>query len=278
MKPCPTSLLVMTSMAAAIAAALLACTTETKLISGPPQAPDAGDVSDEQVEDAAQPPKPDGLGFGATCKGSFECRTGLSCTVFPGATRGYCAATCGDGKACPKAEGECINLGVCAPSCGDGCPTDTDCYKGSCIPSCINRKDICGSGGSCTPVDNVSICIGDDPLPPPAGTCTTPTTTAASGVSPAKTIAATTTTEKGTLCDWQNGRLGGYGCMTKCDGGVSTTNKLDQAACKATMKATCTATVAQFEACVAAMAASRCDVAGALAGACKPLVDRPGCM
>ena len=276
----PTSIFLLTSLAAAVTTALIACTTETNLISRPAPEAEAGDVPDEQVKepDASKPPQvPDGLAFGATCKRTSECRTGLLCNVYTGATRGYCAAQCGAGNGCPKAEGACINLGVCAPSCDTGCPAETDCYTGRCIPKCKDRVDICGPNASCDVTDHVSICFADTPPDPPIDKCMSPTTTVTSGVSTAKTIAATTAAEKGTLCDWQNGRLGGYGCTTKCDGGVSLTNKADQATCKATMKPTCTVTVAQFEACVTAIAGNRCDLTGALAGACKPLIDTPGC-
>ena len=132
---------------------------------------------------------PDGLLFGATCTGTIECRTGLACIKYPGAGHGYCAAQCDGANRCPKAEGECINFGICAPSCADGCPADTTCAEGHCIPGCKNRKDICGSKATCTSTEKISFCIGDEP---PVETCKPPTTTPTSGVSQSKTIAATT--------------------------------------------------------------------------------------
>lgn len=114
---------------------------------------------------------------------------------------------------------------------------------------------------------------------PVPNSCKTPTDTATSGVTGDKTIKETLPAERGMLCDWNAGRLGGYGCKTSCDGGVGVTVKADQAACKAAFKDTCEATVTEFEDCTKAMAANPCDLAVLKDNAaCKKVFDADTCL
>ncbi|CAN5728729.1 hypothetical protein BH11MYX4_BH11MYX4_15550 [soil metagenome] len=148
----------------------------------------------------------------------------------------------------------------------------------ACRFNCVAAPDLCGPGETCkTEVygkQTYWTCVA--PPPPPPNPCTTPTTTASSGVGGTKTIGELSDTEKGLLCDWQAGRAGGYGCTRTCDGGVSTTNKANRAACTTSLKATCPATVAEAEACIAAIANDPCNLGVALAPVCQPFFQA-GC-
>ena len=80
--------------------------------------------------------------------------------------------------------------------------------------------------------------------------------TGASGVASGKRLDSLTDAEKGTLCDWQNAKLGGYGMSMDCGGGVSLEADASQADCVADWFTTCTATVGQAEACANAASCS----------------------
>lgn len=77
-----------------------------------------------------------------------------------------------------------------------------------------------------------------------------------------------TDAEKATLCDCTNQIEGGYGKSFACDGGVTLSNKKDQAACIAAWVSCASATVAEGVACAHAVAEhDRCDLAGAIGDA-----------
>jgi hypothetical protein len=85
------------------------------------------------------------------------------------------------------------------------------------------------------------------------------------GVSGAKILAAVTDAEKATICDCTNQIEGGYGKSFACDGGITISNKKDQAACIAAWTPCTNATVAEGVACAHAVAEhDRCDLGGSL--------------
>ena len=90
--------------------------------------------------------------------------------------------------------------------------------------------------------------------------------TGASGVASGKRLDSLTDAEKGQLCDWTNAKLGGYGASMDCGNGFSIAADDSQADCIANWFTTCSATVAQGEAC--ANAQSCTDFAPS---ACAPL-------
>lgn len=69
-----------------------------------------------------------------------------------------------------------------------------------------------------------------------------------SGVSGSKTLANLTPAEQGQICDWQAGLEGGYGKSATCSDGSTINNYETRADCVADAPS-CTATVAQLEAC-----------------------------
>lgn len=85
-----------------------------------------------------------------------------------------------------------------------------------------------------------------------------------SGVDKSKTIAAIDDTEKGQICDWANGLLGGYGHPITCSGQTVDTTDASQADCVQDFPA-CDATVGAYESCISMLAANECDEAGAAA-------------
>ena len=91
--------------------------------------------------------------------------------------------------------------------------------------------------------------------------------TGASGVASGKRLDSLTDAEKGTLCDWEAAKFGGYGMVMDCGGGVTLTADASQAECVADWFTTCTATVGQAEAC--ANAASCSNISPASAAFCS---------
>jgi hypothetical protein len=88
------------------------------------------------------------------------------------------------------------------------------------------------------------------------------------GVAGTKTLAAVSDAEKGTICDCTNELEGGYGKSFACDGGVTLSNKKDQAACIAAWTPCTNATVADGIACAHAIVEhDRCDLGGAIGDA-----------
>jgi len=71
----------------------------------------------------------------------------------------------------------------------------------------------------------------------------------ASGVPSSKRLDSLTDAEKALLCDWTNAKLGGYGMSVDCGGGLSLDADASQAECVAEWYTSCSATVAQGEAC-----------------------------
>jgi hypothetical protein len=196
------------------------------------------------------------------------CAAGYRCLTISG-TGGYCAkkcaktAECGSGSSCVQ--------GMCVETCRASSSTNTCsnksrmvCQGDLCVPNCALDSTVCAAPDKCETFDDVRTGYCVPPLnlgdagSDASTTCQTPTTTAASGVTTTKTVGALTDGEKGTLCDWSTGRYGGYGCKATCDGGISYTNKKDQAACKASFKSTCPATVAQAEECIRQDSVNRC--------------------
>jgi hypothetical protein len=102
-----------------------------------------------------------------------------------------------------------------------------------------------------------------------SGTSGTSGTTAEEcGVSGTKTLAAVSDAEKGTICDCTNQLEGGYGKSFACDGGLTLSNKKDQAACIAAWTPCTNATVADGVACAHAVTEhDRCDLAAAIGDA-----------
>ena len=80
--------------------------------------------------------------------------------------------------------------------------------------------------------------------------------TGASGVASGKRLDSLTDAEKGTLCDWQNAKLGGYGMSMDCGGGLSLDAEASQADCVAAWPTSCATTVGQAEACSNAISCS----------------------
>ncbi len=77
-----------------------------------------------------------------------------------------------------------------------------------------------------------------------------------SGVSSGKRLDSLTAAEKATICDWINGKLGGYGATMDCGNGVTLEADASQADCVAAAPTSCSATVAQAEACYNASSCS----------------------
>jgi hypothetical protein len=198
----------------------------------------------------------------------LPCTTGFKCLTISG-TGGYCARKCAKAADCGSTTFSCTS-GVCIEKCKASSSTNTCsnksrmvCQGDLCVPNCALDSTVCAAPDKCETFDDIrtGYCVpplnlgdaGSD-----AGSCQTPTTTVASGVTTTKTIGTLTDGEKGLLCDWSTGRYGGYGCKTACDGGLSYTNKADQTACKAGFKSTCPATVAQAEECIRQDSVNRC--------------------
>lgn len=81
-----------------------------------------------------------------------------------------------------------------------------------------------------------------------------------SGVPAAKTLSSLTTAEKAQICDWSASLSGGYGRTWNCGEGATASNASSQAECVADFPPSCSATVAQLEACSLLIAASICNV------------------
>lgn len=90
----------------------------------------------------------------------------------------------------------------------------------------------------------------------------------ASGLEKSKAWSTLTMAEKGTLCDWEAAKFGGYGMRMDCGDGSSIGAYPSQQACIDNFPATCGATVAEFEACGND---SSCAT-GIFAPSCAPLV------
>ncbi len=245
---------------------------------GDPQQEDAG----AEGADAAKPTRPTSVG--QTCDALKPCSEGQKCASMS-RTGGLAiclnacpTGTCAGGEECSSGDG------LCYPTCSqnlDGtqgfCPRAMQCSGTGWSPSrdsfcyfdCNLNRFLCGAGEVCSS-------DGHSCNPPPKDPCTAPTTAASSGVAGTKTIGALTDGERATFCDWQAGRAGGYACTHKCEGGLSTSNKASQVECKAAMKATCPATVAQAEACALIIAQNPCDLGAALGETCQPLFQA-GC-
>jgi hypothetical protein len=254
---------------------LAACSSDPATVA--PSNTDAGEL-DEDASVATEGGAVSVLGD-ACDRVKSPCTGGLKCVTISG-TGGYCAPSCAKAADCPSSA--TCTLGACLPSCaaGVGCPSSRMvCRANVCLPSCAKDSEVCRATERCqTDPDGVSYCLSasDAGTDANVNTCQTPTTVASSGVTTTKTISALTDGEKGTLCDWLNGRYGGYGCKATCDGGLSYTNKKDQTACKATLKATCPATVAEAEECIRQDSADRCAGKLLTAPACAPM-RQTGC-
>lgn len=115
----------------------------------------------------------------------------------------------------------------------------------------------CGSGGS--------------------GTSTGLGTGSSSGVDASKRAADLNDADRAKLCDYVASQYGGYGekKVSHCDGGTVTLHGPEsQSACVADASKVgpgCTATVGEFEACVAAIASADPCTSRALPSACAPL-------
>jgi len=87
-------------------------------------------------------------------------------------------------------------------------------------------------------------------------------------------VAMASMTQYAELCDWTAAELGGYGRSMDCGGGVSVSTYPNQQACLSQpIASTCTATVGQYEDCVAGLAGagSLCSLASSPPAACNPL-------
>jgi hypothetical protein len=96
----------------------------------------------------------------------------------------------------------------------------------------------------------------------------------ASGVESSKPLSALSADEKGKLCDWNAAQAGGYGKTMSCSDGTDASNDANQAECVADVPS-CSATVAQFEACTkAAVTVPLCDQIAKIltASECQALV------
>lgn len=90
-----------------------------------------------------------------------------------------------------------------------------------------------------------------------------------SGVDGSKTIVGMSASEKQSFCEWAIAEQGGAGAMTTCgDVTITVQTVADCVAGFADFTATCAATVAQGEACIAATASNPCEFGGA---ACAPI-------
>jgi hypothetical protein len=99
-------------------------------------------------------------------------------------------------------------------------------------------------------------------------------TGASSGLDPAKKLSALSDAELGQLCDWTAAKLGGYGAVKECPGGLTIRNKANRAACvSGTDRAApaCTATVGQAETCVQLQVQDICSLASLSNPACQAL-------
>jgi hypothetical protein len=92
-----------------------------------------------------------------------------------------------------------------------------------------------------------------------------------SGVSGSKELGSLTAAEKGKLCDWKAAKSGGYGKSTSCDDGVTVKGDTDQADCVSSFPVSCSATVAELEACVKVDIVDPCALAVLTASECAPL-------
>jgi hypothetical protein len=95
----------------------------------------------------------------------------------------------------------------------------------------------------------------------------------ASGVATTKHIPALTDAEKGTICDWFVGKVGGYGATSSCD--QATLNAPANKAECTTQFPSCDVTVSDFEGCVNAMVAAQTTCTEA---AFNDAVATPACM
>jgi len=77
------------------------------------------------------------------------------------------------------------------------------------------------------------------------------------------------------LCDWQNGKIGGYGKSVQCDSGMSFQSDASQAGCVKSLIASSqrcpTMTVSTVEACINALGGDVCRLE--LAPECAPLAN-----
>lgn len=245
---------------------LAACTSETIIVQGSP-ADDAGvDASDDSSSD------PDtvvpGVPALGVCDATHSCDANTVCLTLAGAKAGVCSQKCTSTSECKDSQSpddaKCADVGggdkACVYTCvfTGTCPGKLVCASyGGCVPNCKTNAGACGSNFVCS---NGGKCA--DP-PPPACTVT-PT----SGITGTKVMTTLSSSEKGTLCDWEACQLGGYGTSISCDSGIAANPKASQQACLSSFPGSaCTATVAQVEACSKTVAANRCNVATALASA-----------
>jgi len=88
-----------------------------------------------------------------------------------------------------------------------------------------------------------------------------------SGLPRSTTLASLTTAQAGTLCDWENGKQGGYGRTMACSDGSQQTTDPDHATCVGsvpTAGADCpTLTVGDIEDCANAIGDDICEVSTA---------------
>jgi hypothetical protein len=113
-----------------------------------------------------------------------------------------------------------------------------------------------------------------------AGACGGSSGGGPSGVDSAKQVSAVNEADKGSLCDWFVGMVGGYGAASTCDM-AELMAPPDKATCT-TEFPVCTVTVAQFEGCVQRMVSAQntCTEAAITAAAASPecqAVGAAGC-
>jgi hypothetical protein len=96
------------------------------------------------------------------------------------------------------------------------------------------------------------------------------------GIEPDKPLADLTDSEIRQLCDWTVAQLGGYGRSSECAGGLQIRTFASQEECAArhrqdVLQPSCTATVADAEACITALDGDHCQVLSA--PECGPLSE-----
>lgn len=215
--------------------------------------------------------------FGDPCSASEPCSDpGYACVERFDVAGPFCAKKCQTTEQCPPREdcesGRCVRK--CVSTTQSGCPHkfvcgDLDLETWTCIPDCRVAGFSCKDGRTCHPV--VGQC--SEPPPPPPPQCQPSSGANASGVPQASVIGGLSDAAKGQLCDFAAGLWGGYGCTVPCDGGLALTFSKDVATCKSRFKPTCTATVADYEACMKLDAADRCAGRVFADPACAPLRD-----